>query len=163
MSNTATMRVSSDQDEITSEIEIAVPPERIFQALVDPQQILLWWGQTGIYRCTEFQSELRPGGKWRSAGIGPEGHPFQVTGEYLEVAPPRLLVHTWVASWTGDARTTVRWELNVTGSGTLLRLRHSGLAAHPGIGDSYRGWPRMLGWIQALLEKGETVQHRKAS
>lgn len=163
MSNTATMRVSSDQDEITSEIEIAVPPERVFQALVDPQQILLWWGQTGIYRCTEFQSELRPGGKWRSAGIGPEGRRFEVTGEYLEVAPSRLLVHTWVASWTGDAKTTVRWELNATGTGTLLRLRHSGLAAHPGIGDSYRGWPRMLGWIQVLLEKGETVQHRKAS
>jgi uncharacterized protein YndB with AHSA1/START domain len=35
------MRVSSDQDEITSEIEIAVPPERVFQALVDPQQVLL--------------------------------------------------------------------------------------------------------------------------
>ena len=163
MSNTATMRISSDQGEITSEIEIAVPPERVFQALVDPQQVLLWWGQTGIYRCTEFQSELRPGGKWRSAGIGPEGRPFQVTGEYLEVAPPRLLVHTWVASWTGDAETTVRWELSAAGTGTLLRLRHSGLAAHPGIGESYRGWPRMLGWIQVLLEKGETVQHRKAS
>jgi uncharacterized protein YndB with AHSA1/START domain len=163
LSNTATMRVSTDQDEITSEIEIAVPPERVFQALVDPQQVLLWWGQTGIYRCTEFQSELRPGGKWRSAGIGHEGRPFQVTGEYLEVSPPRLLVHTWIASWTGDAKTTVRWELHTTSTGTLLRLRHSGLAAHPGIGDSYRGWPRMLGWIQALLEKGETVQHRKAS
>ena len=163
MSNIATMRVSSDQDEVTSEIEIAVPAERVFQALVDPQQVMLWWGQTGIYRCTEFQTDLRPGGKWRSAGIGPEGHPFQVTGEYLEVTPPRLLVHTWIASWTGDAETTVRWELIASGTGTLLRLRHSGLAAHPGIGDSYRGWPRMLGWIQALLEKGETVQHRKAS
>ena len=163
MSNPNTMRISSDQDEITSEIEIAAPPERVFQALVDPQQVLRWWGQTGVYRCTEFQSELRPAGKWRSAGIGPEGRQFQVTGEYLEVAPPRLLVHTWIASWTGDAETTVRWELNATGTGTLLRLRHSGLAAHPGIGDSYRGWPRMLGWIQALLEKGETVQHRRAS
>lgn len=117
MSNTATMQVSSDQDEITSEIEIAVPPERVFQALVDPQQVMLWWGQTGVYRCTEFQSELRPGGKWRSAGIGPEGRPFQVTGEYLEVAPPRLLVHTWVASWTGEAQTTVRWELQTTATG----------------------------------------------
>lgn len=111
------MQVSSDQDEITSEIEIAVPPERVFQALADPQQVMLWWGQTGVYRCTEFQSELRPGGKWRSAGIGPEGRPFQVTGEYLEVAPPRLLVHTWVASWTGEAQTTVRWELQTTATG----------------------------------------------
>lgn len=162
MPNAATMRVSSDRDEIVSEIEIAVPAERVFQALTDPQQVLSWWGQAGVYRCTEFQADVRRGGKWRSAGNGPNGR-FVVTGEYLEVAPPRLLVHTWVASWTGDAETTVRWELNEIADGTMLRLRHSGLAAHPGIGDSYSGWPRMLGWIQALLEKGETVQDRNAA
>jgi len=160
--NAATMRISSDQDEIISEIEIAVPADRVFQALVDPEQVLLWWGQAGVYRCTEFQADVRPGGKWHSAGTGPNGR-FKVTGEYLEVAPPRLLVHTWIASWTGDAETTVRWQLDPTPIGTMLRLRHSGLAAHPGIGDSYRGWPRMLGWIQALLERAETVQHRKVS
>ena len=73
------------------------------------------------------------------------------------------MVQSWIASWTGEAETTVRWELAPTANGTTLRLRHTGLAAHPGIGESYRGWPRMLGWIQALLEKGETVQERKAS
>jgi len=160
--NAATMRISPDRDEIVSEIEIAVPAERVFQALTDPQQVLSWWGQAGIYRCTEFQADLRRGGKWRSAGIGPNGR-FVVTGEYLEVAPPRLLVHMWVASWTGDAETTVQWELNQIAHGTMLRLRHSGLAAHPGIGDSYSGWPRMLSWIQALLERGETVQDRNAA
>ncbi len=163
MSNAATMRVSSDRDEIVSEININVSADRVFRALTDPGQVLLWWGQTGVYRCTEFHADVRPGGKWRSAGIGPDGRPFEVTGEYLEVNPPNLLVHTWTASWTGDAQTTVRWEIESGKDGTLLRIRHSGLAAHPGIGDSYRGWPRMLGWIQALLEQGETVQTRKAS
>ena len=162
MPNAATMRISSEKNEIVSEIEIAVPAERVFQALVDPQQVLLWWGQAGVYRCTEFQADVRRGGKWRSTGVGPNGR-FVVTCEYLEVAPPRLLVHTWVASWTGDAETTVRWELNEVADGTKLRLCHSGLAAHPGIGDSYSGWPRMLGWIQALLERGETVQDRNAA
>lgn len=51
MPNAATMRISSDKNEIVSEIEIAVPAERVFQALVDPQQVLLWWGQAGVYRC----------------------------------------------------------------------------------------------------------------
>ena len=162
MLNPATMHISADQDEIVSEIEIAVPAERVFQALVDPEQVLKWWGQAGVYRCTEFEADVRRGGKWRSTGIGPNGR-FKVTGKYLEVSPPRLLVQTWMASWTGDAETTVRWELAPTEKGTTLRLRHTGLAAHPGIGESYRGWPRMLGWIQALLEKGETVQERKAS
>lgn len=163
MANTATMRVSSDQDTIISEIDIAAPPERVFQALVDPEQVMQWWGQEGVYQCKEFSADVRPGGRWRSAGIGPDGRGFEITGEYLEVDPPRLLVHSWIASWTGDAKTTVRWELERIPEGTAVRLRHSGLAAHPGIGENYRGWPRMLGWIKALLETGETARARKAS
>jgi hypothetical protein len=44
-----------------------------------------------------------------------------------------------------------------------LRIRHSGLAAHPEVKGSYRGWPRMLEWLQAFLERGETVKGRKAA
>lgn len=163
MGNPATMYVSADKDVITSEIYIAAQPERVFRALVEPQEVLRWWGQSGVYLCTEFVADLRPGGSWQSSGIGPDGGRFEVTGQYLQIDPPRLLVHSWIASWTGDARTTVRWELEPKDGGTLLRVLHSGLAAHPGIGESYRGWPRMLGWIQALIERGETVDVRKAS
>ena len=153
----ASMALTRDGDAIISEVHIAAPPERIFQALVEPQQVPQWWGQVGIYRCTQFEADLRPGGKWRSAGDIGDGGQFTVVGEYLEVDCPRLLVYSWVASWTGDVKTTVRWELEPTNKGTLVRIRHSGLAAHPEVAQSYRGWPRMLGWLQVFIEKGETV------
>ena len=155
------MTLSNDQDSIVSEILIAAQPERVFQALVDPAQVLQWWGQGGVYRCTQFEADLRPGGRWRSAGEGPDGSNFAVTGEYLEVQSPHLLVYTWVATWTGDVQTTIRWELESTNGGTLVRIRHSGFAAHPEIANSYRGWPRMLGWLQSFIESGETVASRK--
>jgi uncharacterized protein YndB with AHSA1/START domain len=66
-----------------------------------------------------------------------------------------------VASWTGDVKTTVSWELEPTSRGTLVRIRHSGLAAHPELAKSYQGWPQILGWLQALLERGETVEDRR--
>jgi uncharacterized protein YndB with AHSA1/START domain len=157
----AASEITPNADEIVSEIEIAAPLERVFQALVDPSQVVKWWGQTGIYRCTEFQSDLRPGGKWTSAGKDGEGRRFEISGEYLEVDPPRLLIQSWMATWTGNVVTTVRWELEPAQQGTLVRIRHSGLAAHPEIAKSYRGWPRMLGWIQALLERSETIDDRK--
>lgn len=158
----ATSKVSPDSDEIVSEIYIAAPADRVFQALVDPAQVVKWWGQQGIYQCTEFSSDLRPGGKWRSAGMmGSGSGRFEVTGEYLEVDPPRLLSYTWVASWTGDVKTTVRWELTPSNQGTFVRSRHCGLAAHPQVAESYRGWSRMLGWLRGLLETGETVADRK--
>ena len=157
----ATSRVTPDADTIVSEIQIAAPPARVFQALVDPRQVVQWWGQAGVYRCTEFHADLRAGRKWRSVGVDGGGRAFEVSGEYLEVRPPRLLVYTWVASWTGDVKTTVRWELEPMNQGTLVRIRHSGLAAHPEVAQSYKGWPRMLGWLQAFLESGQTVDDRK--
>ena len=152
-----------DQDAIVVEIFISAQLEKVFQALIDPDHVLRWWGQTGVYRCTRFHNDPRPGGKWRSEGIGPDGGNFHVSGEYLEIDPPHLLVHTWIASWTGAAQTVVRWELQSVSNGTLLRLRHNGLAAHPELAQSYRGWPRMLGWIKALLETGETVETRASA
>lgn len=158
----ATPERTPNTDEIVSEIQIAAPPERVFQALVDPAQVVRWWGQTGIYRCSEFQSELRVGGKWRSAGVTGDGSRFEASGEYLQIDAPRLLVQTWMASWTGDFKTTLRWELESTKQGTLVRIRHSGLSARPELRQSYTGWPRMLGWLQALLERGESIDDRKS-
>ena len=125
----ATSKLTPDADAIVTEIHIAAPPERVFQALVDPQQVLKWWGQQGVYRSTHFQSDLRPGGKWRTVGVNADGRNFEAFGEYLEIDPPHLLAYSWVASWTGDAKTTVRWELHPDKEGTLLKLRHYGLAA----------------------------------
>jgi uncharacterized protein YndB with AHSA1/START domain len=148
-----------NSDEIVSEIWIAAPRERIFQALVDPLQVVQWWGQAGIYRCTKSESDLRVGGAWRSIGLDGSGREFEITGEYLEVDPPRLLSSTWIATWTGNAKTKIRWELEPAEKGTLVRIRHSGVATHPEIAQAYRGWPRMLGW----LERGETVEQRKVA
>jgi uncharacterized protein YndB with AHSA1/START domain len=155
--------MTSDNDALVSEIQITAPPERVFQALTDPKQVEKWWGREGVYRCTEFVAAVQAGGKWRSSGIGPDGGPFEIHGEYLEVDPPCVLAYTWIASWTGEVQTTVRWELEPSVHGTLLRIRHSGLAAHPELAQSYRGWPNILEWLRAYLESGDTVESRKAS
>ena len=162
------MKLRSDrarQDAVTAEIEIAAPPERVFQALIDPAQVPEWWGGEGagqVYRCTKFEADPRVGGKWRSTGVTSNGS-FEVSGEFLELDPPRVLSYSWVASWTGAAKTTVRWELIPTQNGTLLRLHHSGLAAYPEIARAYQGWPRMLEWLQRYLENGETTAKRIVS
>ncbi|MGB9402070.1 MAG: SRPBCC domain-containing protein [Candidatus Acidiferrales bacterium] len=157
----AASKSTPDADALVSEIHVAAPPERVFQALVSPEQVPQWWGQRGVYRCTKFQSDLRVGGKWRSEGLGPDGGNFKIAGEYLEVDPPHLLAYTWIASWTGDVKTTVRWELEPTSNGTLVRIRHLGFAAHPEAAQNYKGWPSLLGFLQAFLERGETVDDRK--
>lgn len=159
----ATSQITPDQDAIVCEIHIAARPEHVFHALTDPRQVTQWWGGKGpgqTYRCTKFESDPRVGGKWLTVGTTDSGT-FEVTGEYLEIDPPRLLVYTWTASWTGQATTTVRWELKPTDQGTLVTLRHTGLAKHPELAQSYRGWSMILGWLQVYVESGETVDTRK--
>jgi len=171
----ATATVTPDQDTVLAEIFIAAPPERVFQAITDPAQMPQWWGQRDLYRITEWKNDLRVGGKWSSVGVkGADGSSFRVEGEYLEVDPPRRLVHTWTSSYLGDFKTVVYWDLEPhsvhglhpsgprkAGTGTLVRLRHEGFAGHPqqaaGHGD---GWKRVFGWMQAYLERGETVDTR---
>jgi uncharacterized protein YndB with AHSA1/START domain len=171
----ATITVNPAQDAATGEIFIAAPPERVFQALTDPKQAPQWWGQKGMYRITEWKCDVRPGGKWSSVGVGADGTSFRVDGEYLEVDPPRLLVHTWNASYGGSLKTVVRWELeprNVhglqhngprkMGTGTVVKIRHEGFAGAPEAACNHaQGWTRVLGWMQAFVENGETVDTRK--
>lgn len=153
--------ITPDQDTVTAEIHVAAPPERVFQAITDPRQVGQWWGDASQYRATNWQSDLRPGGKWRTDGKGADGKPFYVAGEYLEVDPPHLLVHTWIPSYREGLITTVRWELKPEGAGTRVFLRHSGFAKHPEAGQDHgRGWVRVLGWMQAFVEKGVTVDSR---
>ena len=156
------MTVSSDRDVLVSEIQIAAAPERVFQTLIDPAQVPQWWGQKGLYRCQTYQADLRVGGEWRMTGIGRDGGPFEVKGRFLDIDSPRRLSYTWIATWTGTAETTVQWELTATPKGTRITLTHSGLAAHPELAQSYRGWPMLLAWLQAFLEKGETAEIRPA-
>lgn len=156
------MMLATTRDQIANEIHIAAQPELVFRALTDPAQVVQWWGQKGVYRATEFVADLRVGGSWQIAGDGPDGGRFTVKGEITEIDPPRVLAYTWIASWTGDAQTVVRWELSPTATGTRVAIRHSGLAARPELAESYSGWPRMLAWIQAFLERGETIEMRNA-
>ncbi|MGA8431909.1 MAG: SRPBCC domain-containing protein [Candidatus Sulfotelmatobacter sp.] len=158
----ATATILPGENTIVAEIFIAAPPERVFKAITDPAQLSQWWGQKGMYRITERTAEVRPSGKWSSVGVGADGTKFRVDGEYLQVEPPRLLVHTWIASWTGDLKTVVRWELEPSGDrGTLLKIRHQGFAAAPEAAQNHgEGWKRVLGWLLGFAEKGETVDTR---
>jgi len=170
----ATATLTPDQSAVLAEVFIAAPPERVFQAITDPAQLSNWWGQSNLYRVTERAADLRVGGKWSCVGVGADGTKFSVEGEYLEIDPPRRLVHTWIASYRGGLKTTVFWDLQPqpvhglhatgpkkAGTGTLLKLRHDGFAGDAkSAADHGEGWKRVFGWLVAYMERGETVDSR---
>jgi uncharacterized protein YndB with AHSA1/START domain len=150
MNNTATFN-----DTIVVEIDIDAPPERVFQAWVDPQQRLSWWGDDGVYRGQKMESDLRVGGKWLTEGKSAQGKEFSVSGTYTRIEAPRVLGFTWNYNWadTGARETHVLVELTPTSSGTHVTLTHSGFPTAPERDDHKQGWGRVLGWLQSYLQR----------
>lgn len=148
------MNPASVTDRIVQEIAIKGSAERIFAALTEPAQRVRWWGAEGRFQAKHMESDLRAGGKWVMRGIGVGGKPFQVGGVYRQVEPPRLLVFTWLPDWQEDAiETMVRIDLEEKNGITTVRLTHSGLTSESSR-TSHKGWPQILGWLQAYCEGG---------
>lgn len=151
---TSSARAIADvvEGSILARIDIAVPPERVFRALTT-EELTKWWGSAELYRTTAFTIDLRPGGAWRSDGVGADGTPFHVGGRVLEVEPPRKLVQTWEPSWETDAPpTTITYLLDPVAGGTRVTVRHTGFGARVASCESHaNGWERVLGWLSGHI------------
>ena len=154
------VNISSTQDAVIGDVEIAASPETVFAAITDPEQLKQWWGDGQNYRVERWEGDVRVGGRYRSIGTGHTGDPFEVTGEYVAVEPPRLLAYTWEASWTaGVPASLVRWELNPSQTGTRVRVTHSGFSQYPQMVQMYsNGWPGVLGWLKGFAERKVAAQ-----
>jgi uncharacterized protein YndB with AHSA1/START domain len=152
--------VITTEDAVISEIEIAAPPERVFQALIDREQALRW-GTNDAFEIKSWEMDARAGGKWRfvpkeRSGKGAVGDDFEHHGEILQIDPPRLLVYSWFANWHAQPlhKTVVRWDLTPTPAGTKVKVTHSGLAQLPDASKGYsEGWPGLLQELKNFFEK----------
>jgi uncharacterized protein YndB with AHSA1/START domain len=127
---------------ILATVEIAASPERVFQALAS-KEICDWWIRPGIFDTREWTGDVRVGGVWRATGIG-NGRPYAIEGEFLEVDPPRKLVHTWHGVGAPGEPSTVTYLLERLDGGTRVTLRHSGVIAPAICTNICVGWETSL-------------------
>ena len=159
MTRTAKSVVTFDNDSVVAEIHIAAPPQRVFEALTDEQELMRWFTDpSGPIKF--WKMEARPGGLYRYAtekgtvvvnGIDE----FECHGEILEFDPPRLLVYTWFGNWHRDQslRTVVRWELTPVDGGTHVKVTHTGLAQEDAARKDYSsGWPGVLEKLRKFVQ-----------
>jgi uncharacterized protein YndB with AHSA1/START domain len=156
----ATAILTPDQDAIISEIDIAAPPQRVFQALIEPKQVMQWWTSDDC-QIESFRFEPHRGGRWsyetKQSKLNVNGvSKFHCDGEVLEFDPPRVLSYTWIANWHEDRaqRTIVRWELSASANGTRVKVTHSGLTKLPIARKDYSGgWPGVVEQLKKFVEK----------
>ncbi len=147
-------------DAVECEIEIAAPPDRVFEALTDEKQLSLWFNNPEC-PVKEWKFDARPGGRYnystrKETMVVNAKNQFQCHGEIVEFDPPRLLAYTWIGNWHNDQslKTLVRYELTTRGKGTHVKVTHSGLASEDVARKDYSGgWPGVLASLKDFTEK----------
>ena len=133
------------------EIYIKTTPERLWEAITDPEMRAKY--SFGV----ETNSDWTAGSGYKASVPGAIDI---ATGENLEVDPPRRLVQSFTALWSDDVKAAgtsrVTWEIEPVGDSCQLIVTHDQLPedANP---ELYGGWPQILSGLKTLLETGESL------
>lgn len=154
--------IAPEQDAIVSEIHIAAPPRRVFQALTDAAELRQWFTDPSC-PIHLWEMDARLGGRYRyntesGTAVVNNVREFACHGEIVEFDPPRVLAYSWIANWhvDKDHATTVRWELTPTAEGTRVTVSHSGLANEEVARQDYGGgWVGVLQSLKNFAEGGD--------
>ncbi|HWC98702.1 MAG TPA: SRPBCC domain-containing protein [Candidatus Sulfopaludibacter sp.] len=152
------MSVEIKGDGIVGEIEIAAAPEKVFDALTDPEQLAQWWGSADTYRTSNWKLDLRPGGEWSCDAKGSAGPSTAVAGRYVVVDRPHHLSYTWRPSWAPGEESQVTYTFEPIGTGTRVLFRHDGFLSDQSRQGHSQGWARVTGWLQGHFQQAEVAR-----
>jgi len=137
-------------DRIERTLQLAHPPERIWQALTTAEGLGTWFGHSA-------EIDLRVGGRakltWKSGD--------SATLAIERVEPPHVFGFTWPINGLPDSdprRTYVEFTLEPAGAGTTLTMVESGFAQLPEAehtkahGGNTEGWTSELDELVAYLD-----------
>ena len=134
------------------EIYIKTTPERLWQAITDPE--LRQKYNFGVGQ----RSDWTPGSRYEA--FHPGAGIVLGEGENLEVEPPTRLVQSFTALWSDDVKaegtSRVTWEIEQVQDSCRLTVTHDQL--REGANDElFGGWPMILSGLKTLLETGEQL------
>ena len=150
----------AEASRIDREITINAPPERVWRALTNPEELSAWFK-------VRIEGKLAPDTEvWMtSTHVGYEGQRFQV--RIVEMSPPRRFVWQWhpgevdpSVDYSREPRTTVTFTLEPVAGGTRVRVEETGfeaidLARRAKVhADNSQGWAEVLGWLRQYAEEG---------
>jgi uncharacterized protein YndB with AHSA1/START domain len=115
------------------ERRLAHPPERVWRAITDPDDLAAWFPDT-------IEGEFGPGAEVRFPKFAEMGLP--ATGTVTEFDPPRLLAYTWGTS-------ALRFELEPDGDG--CRLVFTDFLPREESAKNAAGWEVCLENLEARL------------
>ncbi|HZP90051.1 MAG TPA: SRPBCC family protein [Actinomycetota bacterium] len=138
------------------QVYIKATPERIWQAITDPETIAKYFfGARLDAPLTVVGSRVK---SW-----SPDRSKLWTDNEVLEADPPRRLVHTWRSLFdeesAAEQESRVTWEIEPQEGGySKLTLVHDRLEGAPKTAASVSGgWMLVISGLKTLLETGEPL------
>jgi uncharacterized protein YndB with AHSA1/START domain len=134
----------------TAEIDITATPDRVWDALTDPDQVQKYMFGSRVKSTWQPGSPIVWKGEW-------QGKPFEDKGTVVEVDPERTLVVTHFSPLSGQDDVpenyhTLTYQLRAEGESTHLSLSQDNNASADEAAHSQENWQTMLGGIKKLLE-----------
>jgi uncharacterized protein YndB with AHSA1/START domain/DNA-binding transcriptional ArsR family regulator len=138
-----------DNVEKVFEIYIQTSPERLWEAIIDPDV------RTRYQFGARIESDWTPGSDYTVKHAETPGR--LIEGENLEIDPPRRLVQSFRAVWgdgvAAEGTSRVTWEIEPVGDSCRLTVTHDQL--RDGADEHlYGGWPMILSGLKTWLETG---------
>jgi uncharacterized protein YndB with AHSA1/START domain len=134
------------------EIYIKTTPERLWEAITDPELRARYSFGVGV------TSDWTPGSAYEATT--PQAPTPISAGENLEVDPPRRLVQSFNALWADEVKaegtSRVTWEIEQIADSCRLTVTHDQL--REGANEElYGGWPMILSGLKTWLETGQQL------
>jgi uncharacterized protein YndB with AHSA1/START domain len=131
---------------------VQASPQRVFEAMTDPEHVAEWWGPEG-FTCPAVSLDPRVGGAYLIAMQPPEGEPFHLAGEYLEVEPPSRLAYTfrWEPPHPDDRETVARLVMHERDGATEVELTQGTFATEARRALHGAGWTDTLARLASHL------------
>jgi uncharacterized protein YndB with AHSA1/START domain len=133
---------------------IRTTPEKLWQALIDPEFTRQYWAQTWQ------ESEWKVGAVWRL--LFPDGRVVD-SGKVVEIEPHKRLVLSWrkelIPEMHEEGYSRLTYELQPQGDSVKLTIRHEIDRPDSKLIQAVSGgWPYILASLKSLLETGAPLE-----
>jgi uncharacterized protein YndB with AHSA1/START domain len=149
---TGLKRQLEERMEKVFEIFIKTTPERLWEAITDPEIRSKY--NFGMRQNTDW----KPGSRYEMTA--PNAPMVLGEGENVEVDPPHRLVQTMRALWSDDVKregfSRITWEIEPVGDSCRLTVTHDQLREGANA-ELYGGWPMILSGLKTWLETGQLL------
>lgn len=142
-------------------IEIQAPPERVFAALTNADEVSAWFQ-------VRIEGAITAGGEVWMTSVHPDHAGMRWPVRIVELTAPRRVVWQWHPGqvdpgrdYSREPKTTVTFTLEPSPRGTRVSVSETGFDAialerrAKVYEDNSQGWSEVLVWLQKYVEKAK--------